>query len=187
MNKNIETVLVEIAKALNASHAVWGVGASLLLNQYGLTEKTNDIDITVSSRDIAVVDQILSEMGTKQPISHSDIYATDYFYEYIIGGINVDVMAGLKINTNNNVFEYPFDKKSVQNTFTFQNTTIPFSTLEDWYVLYQLMPDREFKVKLIAEYFNEKGIEHPDIFERMSINPTLPIQIRDNILSFIQH
>ncbi|GAB6010927.1 nucleotidyltransferase family protein [Viscerimonas tarda] len=168
MNKEIEPVLSKIAQALNASHVLWGVGASLLLHQYGLVEDPTDIDILVSVDDISTVDKLLSSLGEKQPETPSDIYATDYFYEYIINGINVDVIAGLKIKQNKAVFEYTFDKESAPHTFFIGGVPVPFSTLEDWYILYRLMPGKESKSELIAGYFREHGVRYPVLMERMN-------------------
>lgn len=180
--EKIEGVLIKITEALNSTDILWGVGASMLLYQYKLVDNPSDIDITVSISDIKEVDRILSSMGEKLSESKSDIYLTEYFYEYIIDGVNIDVMAGFKINLTNSVFEYPFDKNSVPHHLKVGNTPIPFSSLEDWFVLYQLMPKREYKVNLIDEYFKNKGIEYPVLLERIVQIPNLPEKVKKKIL-----
>lgn len=167
MDKNLEKVLTNIGKALNNSDILWSVGASLLLNRYGLADNPTDIDITVSVSDINKIDLILSAMGQKQPESTSDIYLTDFFYEYVIDGINVDVMAGLKIRSGSAVFTYKFDEESVPHSFIINNVNIPFSSLEEWSILYKLMPQREAKVKLINSYLDKNGIQYPHLLNRM--------------------
>lgn len=179
--KKIEGVLIKITEALNSTDILWGVGASMLLYQYKLIDNPSDIDITVSVSDIAEVDRILSSMGEKLTETKSDIYLTEYFYEYIIDGVNIDVMAGFKINLANSVFEYPFDKNSVPHHLKIENTVIPFSSLEDWFVLYQLMPEREHKVNLINEYFKAKGVEYPILLERIVQIPNLPEKVKKKI------
>lgn len=176
MDKKLENVLTKISKALNNSDILWSVGASLLLNRYGLADNPTDIDITVSVSDIHKIDKILSSMGQKQPESTSDIYLTDYFYEYVIDGINVDVMAGLKIRSGNSVFTYKFDKESVPHSFEIDNVKIPFSTLEEWSVLYSLMPQREAKVRLINSYFDKYGIQYPHLLERITNQIQSPLK-----------
>lgn len=176
MDKKLEKVLIQISKALNNSDILWSVGASLLLNRYGLVDNPTDIDITTLASDIHQIDKILSSIGQKQAESTSDIYLTDYFYEYVIDGVNVDVMAGLKIRSGNSVFTYDFDKESVPHCFEINNVKIPFSTLEEWSILYQLMPQREAKVKLINGYFNKYGIQYPHLLERMTNQIQLPIK-----------
>ena len=62
---------------------------------------------------------------------------------------------------------------------------IPFTSLEDWYIIYQLIPNREFKVNLIEKYLTLNGIENPDLFKR-ALRGNLPLEIRskiENVLS----
>lgn len=186
MNKRTQQVLTEIAEALNSSGILWGVGASVLLYQYRMVENTSDIDIIVSLEDVADADAILSRMGEKQPPKEAGIYATDRFDEYIIDGVNVDLMAGFKIKLpGKEVFEYPFDEHSVPHHFKINKTIIPFSTLEDWYVLYQLIPGKEEKVKKIADYFGTHSIHYPYLMERMIHNRTLPHHIKLQLQKFL--
>lgn len=186
MNSEIESVLAKTGTVLNASKVLWGVGASLLLNRYGLVNTVNDIDIVVSLADIDKADRLLSALGEKQATRDSDIYATDYFFEYIIDGINVDMMAGFKINLRQSVFEYGFDHQSVPLRFSVGCVDIPYSTLEDWYVLYQLMPDRDHKVELIADYLTTHGVEHKQLLRRIADDEKLPLTVKNNILRFIK-
>ncbi|MDR1809551.1 MAG: nucleotidyltransferase family protein [Prevotella sp.] len=163
MDTKIEQVLVRIAQALNVSRILWGVGGSLLLRQYGLTDTCRDIDLLVAVADAQTADSILSAMGEKLPPQRSDMYATDYFCEYIIDGVSIDLIAGLKIRTGKTVFEYVFNTASVPHTFLFGDVPVPFSTLEEWHTLYQLMPGKTHKVQLIAAYFRRHGVEYPHL------------------------
>lgn len=181
MKQSIEPVLGKIAKALNSSDILWGVGASLLLNQYGLGTDPGDIDIIVSVSDINKVDEIMSSLGQKQTVGTSDIYRTEYFFEYLVDGVHVDIMAGFKVNLSNSVFEYKFDKSSVPNKFWFGSVSVPFSTLEEWYVLYQVIPGKDYKADIIADYFYKNGIQYPSLLKKMADNPTLPSNIKENI------
>jgi hypothetical protein len=167
VDSKIEQTLIRIAQALNASGILWGVGASLLLRQYGLADTCKDIDLLVSVAEIQTADSILSAIGEKQPEKLSDIYATDYFYEYIIDGVNIDVMAGLKIKTGETVFEYVFDKDSVPHSFSIGGVSVPFCTLEEWHALYQLMPGKMHKAQLIASCFHRYGVQYPELLVRM--------------------
>lgn len=54
-----------IGKKLNDEGIVWGVGASILLNHYGLVDKPNDIDILVDLNDIEKADKILKSIEKK--------------------------------------------------------------------------------------------------------------------------
>lgn len=186
MNSNQQQVLVDIAKALNSEGIVWGVGASMLLFQYGLADNPADIDIVVASGDIGKADRLLSPLGTsKKQKEKSDIYLTDFFYEYVIDLVEADVMAGFKIRLTESVFEYKFDKESVPHFFKIGGIDIPFMTLEEWYVLYQLMPNREYKVSLLEDYFEKRGIEYPYLLKRTLQDNTLPAIVRNKIIKLL--
>ncbi len=169
-----------IGEKLNNSNIVWGVGASILLNKFGLINKPNDIDIFVDIKDINKADEILKEIGEKKTYEKTAIYSTKYFYEYRINKIDVDVMAGFAINHNCGVFEYIFDKKSISDIKKYNGVNIPFTSLEDWYIIYQLIPNREQKVKMIEDYLLSNGIKEPYLLER-ALDGNLPTEVRKKI------
>ncbi|MBC8060573.1 MAG: hypothetical protein H7Y18_07895 [Clostridiaceae bacterium] len=169
-----------IGKKLNEREVVWGVGASMLLNHYGLINRPNDIDILVDLKDIEEADEILKSMGEKKKWEKKDTYSTKYFYEYVINGVDVDVMAGLCINHNNGMYRYIFDNSSIIEVATIKGVNIQFSALEDWYVLYQLIPNRENKVRLLENYFNLYGIKNLDLLVS-ALNENLPEEVKTNI------
>ncbi len=172
--------LSNIGKQLNEAKILWGVGASILLNHYGLIDKPNDIDILIDLNDIERADTILKSIGEKKVCEKSDTYSTKYFYEYVVNGFDIDVMAGLNINHNEGVYRYNFDSNSILQATKINGVHIPLTSLEDWYVLYQVIPNRENKVKMIENYLLSNGIEHPNLLER-SLKGNLPNEIRYNI------
>ncbi|WP_297438176.1 hypothetical protein [uncultured Clostridium sp.] len=169
-----------IGQIFNDSNIVWGVGASILLNQFGLADSPNDIDIHVHIKDIHKVDEILKSIGTKKKQEKTDSYSTKYFYEYIVNGIDIDVMARLAINHINGVFEYIFDENSISQFISIDKISIPFTSLEDWFVLYQLIPNRDAKVKIIEDYLLLNGIKKLFLLER-SLVGNLPLTIIERI------
>lgn len=173
-----------IGKKLNDSNVVWGVGASILLNQFGLIDKPNDIDIFVDIKDIDKVDEILKSIGDKKPWEKAATYSTKYFYEYVINGIDIDVMAGFRINHNSGVFEYVFDNSSILETRKINGIDIPFTSLEDWYVIYQLIPNREAKVNMIEKYITSNGIKRCDLLERI-LEGNLPVEVREKVKNML--
>lgn len=179
MDKMLNT-LGYISKKFYDSNIVWGVGASLLLNQYGLVDKPNDIDILVDMKDIEKADEILKRIGEKKIWEKSRTYCTKYFYEYLINGFDIDVMSGLRINHNNGVFEYIFDYNSISEIKKINGVNIPLTSLEDWYVIYQLIPNREAKVNMIENYMLLNGIKKPILLERV-LKCNLPIEVRDKV------
>ena len=65
-----------IGEKLNESNVKWAVGASILLNQFGLIDKPNDIDIFVDIDDIERADQVLKSIGHKKKWEKTGLYET---------------------------------------------------------------------------------------------------------------
>ena len=172
--------LSKVAKELNEAKIQWAVGASIMLNQFGLVDKPNDIDLLISVKDIKRADEILKELGIKKEYKNTDTYTTKFFYEYVIDGVDIDVMAGLAIRHEAGVFEYVFDELAISDKRIIENEEVAFTSLEDWFVLYQLIPKREYKVQLIKEYLLERGIENSELLKR-SLEGELPVRVKVEI------
>lgn len=169
-----------IGQKFNDSNIVWAIGASMMLNQFGLIDNPNDIDIFVDVKDIDRADEILKSIGEKKEPKKTSAYATKHFYEYLINGIDIDVMAGLAINHDSGVYEYVFDTDSVSRIELINEVEIPFTSLEDWYVIYQLISNRESRVNLIERYFALNGIKNIALLQR-ALRGNLPLAVRSKI------
>ena len=159
-------VLIRIGKALNNNNIIWGVGASVMLSQYGIVVDPRDIDILVAVDDIYETDRIFQGLGIKRNRDDNIVYSTEYFYEYIVNEVDVDVMAGLTVNHSEGVYNHLFNEDSITMHKLADGIEIPYSSLEEWYVIYQLLPGREDKVELIEDYFAKHGIGHPNLLRR---------------------
>ncbi|WP_286161270.1 nucleotidyltransferase family protein [Clostridium sp. KNHs214] len=177
MKKILFHTLVELSKALNKEGILWAVGASVVLNHYGLIDKPNDIDILVHIKDIEKVDMILKRLGRKKLRKKTDTYATKYFYEYVMEDVDIDVMAGFIIKHNNGEYQYCFDDKSITAIKNIQGECIPLTSLEDWYVIYQLIPGREYKVGIIENYLLKNGLNNINLVNR-ALEGNLPEEVR---------
>lgn len=177
-------VLGSIGEKFNNSNIKWAVGASILLSQFGLIDKPNDIDIVVDINDIKKADKILKDMGEKKIFKKPSTYSTKFFYEYVINEIDIDIMAGLAINHDNGIFEYIFDNSSISEFKVINGVKIPFTSLEDWYVIYQLIPNREAKVNMIEKYITSNGIKRCDLLERI-LEGNLPVEVREKIKNML--
>ncbi|WP_246552210.1 nucleotidyltransferase family protein [Vallitalea pronyensis] len=169
-----------IGEKLNHEGVVWGVGASVLLHYHGLVEQPKDIDILVATNDIKKVDNLFKNIGIKSKPYKTTTYATEFFYEYIIKGFDVDVMAGLRIKCQDGVFSYGFDASSITDNIEINGITIPLTSLEDWYVIYQLIPNRQSKVMMIENHLLVHGIQNPTLLERL-LRGYLPKEVREKI------
>ena len=194
--------LGRIAGALNDSGVLWCVGASLLLYQVGLAENPHDIDLLVALPDAEKAADILGGMGEALPCGGSTTYSTEFFRRFRVDGCDVDLMAGFRLNHASGSYEVPLDSASVAfrrevgstqvpfstDSFasirTVEGTSIPFAALEDWYVVYQLIPGKEHKALRIEEYFLQNGIEHPRLLER-ALNGCLPDAVRQRISTLL--
>jgi predicted nucleotidyltransferase len=173
--------LVRVARALNQAGTPWGIGASVLLHYHGLVDTPRDIDIMTTETATDTVALTLGGLGHEV---HGDpgrsLYSTSRFLEYVVDGTDVDVMAGFAIKHENGTYVFPFGDAAVVMTKTVDDVTIPLTSLEDWYVLYQLMPGREPKVKLIENHLLSIGIADLPLLER-ALARELPPHVRARI------
>ena len=173
-------VLVNIGKKFNDEQIIWGVGGSIMLNHYGLAENPRDIDLVIALEDVERAEAILSKLGKKLNRIPDSLYKTDYFLEYVIHGADVDIMAGLNIIHETGIYNFPFDAQSVTKVMYMNGVRIPLTSLEDWYVIYQLLRNREAKVEKIEKYLLSSRSIHADLLER-SLTCNLPKHVKHRV------
>ncbi|MHB8070393.1 MAG: nucleotidyltransferase domain-containing protein [Candidatus Cryosericum sp.] len=176
----LTTTLVDLAKELNQAGVRWGVGASVLLWHYGLADNPHDIDLMAAEQDVDRITAALDRLGMKETGSEQGPYATSRFLEYVVDGIDIDLMAGFGIRHGAGVYTYVFDERAVTGKAVVGGVVIPLTALEDWYVLYQLMQRREHRVRVIEDYLAGNGSAHTDLLERALSQP-LPPDVRSRI------
>ena len=71
-----------IGQKLNGSNIMWAVGGSILLNQFGLVDRPNDIDILVDINDNDRAHELLKSIGHKMECESTATFSTKYFYKY---------------------------------------------------------------------------------------------------------
>ncbi|MDO9100184.1 MAG: hypothetical protein Q7V53_05505 [Caldisericota bacterium] len=172
--------LVLVARTLNHAEALWGVGASTLLYYHGLVSEPHDIDIVTSETDIEVVAATLRGLGIEKLSEPGELYSTSRFLEYVVNGTDVDVMAGLAIKHADGTYVLPFDRRSITAKRTEDGVTVPLMSLEDWYVVYQLIPGREPKVKLIEDHILDSRCLDLELLDR-ELDLELPLHVRARI------
>lgn len=169
-----------IGEKLNASGVVWAVGGSILLNHYGLVCDPNDIDIIIDDSCAVLAEAVLETIGKEIPPAQTQTFVTRHYHRYDVNGFDVDVMSGLAIKHANGIFRYIFNRDSVTGCMTVRGVIIPLSSLEDWYVIYQLIPGREAKAGLAEACLRTNGIKRADLLNSM-LTQNLPYDVKGNI------
>lgn len=182
----IYEILSYIGNELNKADILWGVGASILLNQYGLSASPHDIDILVALRDVEKADKVLRSLGERVKSGASASYATKHFYEYIIRGYEIDLMGGLTLNHTLGSYEHCFDEKSIVEIRNINGVDIPFTSLEDWYIIYMLIRGRENKVDAIEVFLMKNGVKHMELLNR-TFSRNLPQYVIDRAKDLIEY
>ncbi len=142
------TVLSQIAQELNQKNITWAVGASLLLYFKGIVTDFHDIDIMVPEDEIDEVKEVLLSFGTIQPPNPNVTYKTRHFLEFVVEGVEIDVMAGFIIMSRDKEHQFPLVKGNIKEFTQMKGVRIPLQSLEEWRTYYQLM-GRDEKVELI--------------------------------------
>lgn len=180
MKKDLTQVLLKVTEAFNKASFTWAVGASMVLNHYEIVDQVNDIDIVISCNDVKMADQILSSLGKKQETHEITTYNNEYFGNFIVDGVEIDMMSGLLINNHGCHYLYPFDKSSVVDYKDIDGYQVPMTSLEEWYILYQMIPGRHVKVKLLEDYLKKEGVINRRLLER-ALDADLPDHTKKNI------
>lgn len=166
----MEGTLLKITEQLNKYNIKWAVGGSLMLSIRGLETTPNDIDLLVSESDAPILIQVLETLGTKlsSKSSHPHLFST-HFSQFHVNGVGVDVMSNFGVKHETGMYVSPL------NVETSEQLPYPLSSLEDWYVLYLLMPNRESKAALIEDYFYKHGVSKPSLLKQALTQPLPPL------------
>jgi hypothetical protein len=170
-------------KLLNNHDIHYGVGGSLMLKQMGFDVTPHDVDIVVHERDILKVVKLLSECAILQPPIESGAYLTKHFFRFVLNETHIDIITNFAYAHDEGHYHALFDKISIVKTSEIDGLTIPLMSLEEWYVIYQIMK-RDKQIFLIEEYWKKNGIEYPDLLERQ-LTLNIPHQIKLKIESLI--
>lgn len=74
-------------------------------------------------------------------------------------------MGGFGIQHIDGIYKLSFDKKSIVAYKKINGVDIPLCSLEDWYVLYWLIPNKQEKALLIENYLRANGLMYPHLLE----------------------
>ncbi len=177
----MEEVLKKIAGLFNKANITWALGGSWVLKKHGFNRIPHDIDIMVVEGDIDRAKEIMETIGEETTNKPQGNYNTKYFFQYIVNGVEVDIMCKFIISYQGMPFNYLFDKQSISDVEYMGETRINYSSVEDWYVLYCLMDRPKDNLHEIEKYLITKGIKNTYLFKRIMLD--VPDNLHKEIVS----
>ncbi|WP_349409445.1 hypothetical protein [Pseudalkalibacillus sp. SCS-8] len=177
-------VLFEIAEQFNALGIRWGVGGSNVLAHHGIIDSPRDLDLIVHLYDAKPALERLEQYGTRTRAETSYPFRTKVFQTYIKDDTSIDFMSGFAIEHDQGIYTFLLDEHATMESVRKDGRVIPYTSLEDWYVLYQLIPNKGRKADLIESYWLTNGIDQPELLSRAANQP-LPSEVRSRINRFI--
>lgn len=176
--KNLDKVLIQLAELLNSNHINWAIGGSKLLSLSGIKLEVNDIDIMIHEHDFDRCLELLKGVSIECEVKESEIFKSKNYRKLSWDNVQIDCMSGMIIHLNENVFVYKFDCK--EKEILFENISIPLCYLEDWFVLYHVMPNRESKIKIMEKFFMKHSIQDRRYYALLELNIPKDIRIKMN-------
>ncbi|MGO5051782.1 hypothetical protein ACTQ6A_04590 [Lachnospiraceae bacterium LCP25S3_G4] len=145
-------VLKTISREFNQAGITWSLGASMLLYFKGITTEFDDIDIMVINEDVEQVKEIMKSLeGELQPPNPNEKYKTKTFLEYVVSGVDVDILAGFVIVNEGHTYDCSLHLNQIVEYLELDGGKIPLQSVDLWYKYYKLM-GRDKKVQMIKEY-----------------------------------
>ena len=141
-------VLAQIANRLNAAEIQWALGASAMLYLNGVADRFDDLDIMVQTDQALRAKDILKSMGAMKAANPAAQYGTKYFFEFIIGGVDVDLMGGFTIHEGEIEHDCSLKSSQIAETREICGEKAPLQALSVWHEYYEWM-GRRAKVEMI--------------------------------------
>lgn len=149
--QNKVQLLKRIATAFHQAQLTWALGASMMLYFKGIITTFHDIDIMIMFEDVETVKSIMHALGgTLTPPKSDKKYQTKAFLEYLVDGIEVDIMAGFAIQKDGNLHDCSLLPDQIEEYMDVEGVKIPLQSLALWRKYYELMGRGE-KVQLMKE------------------------------------
>ncbi|TCP58858.1 hypothetical protein EV586_10157 [Tumebacillus sp. BK434] len=176
----LDAVLAHLCAALASEEIIWGVGGSRLLLAHGIPCAPRDLDLLVTSDSAARALAVLKRLGTGGPGLPKAPFASRTFAQFTVDGIEIDLIAGYRIEHAAGMYEQQFSAASITGSMALDGVLVPLTALEDWYVTYLLYPAKAQKAEQIEAYLTKNGVSRPDLL-RQALQGELPDQVRVRI------
>ncbi len=167
----IEKALEKIAIEFEKNNIRWGLAASGLLSFYNIIGEPNDIDIIVSKLDVEEARKVLSSIGREKKLENHEIYSDSYSI-FDVDGIEVDLISGFTINSENFTYKFYFSDQSISEHRPLLEANVPMMYLRDWYFMYILMGDPKNRRELMEEYFLRKNYREDEFSKYLEYDLT---------------
>jgi hypothetical protein len=127
----------------------WGIGGSLLLFHLNLVTAPQDLDIVTTPEDFpAICKRLAAFLGSPIKIDHPT-YASTHFSRFTSpSGVNLDVMAGIRVRTSGGVKSWEFNPRTV-----LMENGLPWMQPHDWLDLYEMF-DRPERTTVLRDYLS---------------------------------
>ncbi|MGF7034478.1 hypothetical protein J2T17_005429 [Paenibacillus mucilaginosus] len=173
------------ARVLDPAGIPWGLGGSALLYVRGLTGRfPNDLDLLIAEDQAPRAFELLSALGPSELRAPEEPYCTLHFRRFTLGRSSADLIAGFGIRHSAGVYRLLWRHGEALPRLPLYGTPagIPLTSLEDWYVLYLLLPGRADKAALIEAHWRDGG---PLLKDRLSetLGGPLPPAVRERVLA----
>ena len=144
-------VLKSISAKFNRAGITWSLGASMLLYFKGITTTVNDIDILVADENVEQVKAIMKALkGELQPSIPNDKYRSKAFLQYVVSGVEIDIIAGFAIVNDGKIYDCSLLPNQIVEYLDLDGKKIPLQSVDLWCKYYELM-GRDEKVQLIKK------------------------------------
>ena len=182
--QNKLAALGRVARALNAAQIVWAVGATALLYLLEIEAEPERIELMVEIADFEPARATLRAVGGgSQPAPALNAACAVALRDVLrVDEVDFDLICDLTIRRKEGTYRYLFDQSRVAARLRLEDTLVPLTPLEDWYVLYQLIPGRAKLVTQISRYFRT----HAGSGNHARLNPwlanRLPGDVRERVM-----
>ena len=151
-------LLSELGRRFDEAGCLWAVGASVLLYFKGYVDTFHDIDVMVNEADAEKMEAVLLDMGVLQP-SEAGTFRTKYFREFVIDGIEVDMIGGFVIVQDGVAYDCDLQAEEIEGYAQVYGQRIPLHSVSKWREYYGRM-GRSEKVAIIDEALGREPLVH---------------------------
>ena len=176
-------VFFKLIEQFEKNNVGWALGCSMNLFIRGIIDDFHDLDLIVDIADIDTIRNIMEneEGAVLTETGGNGFYESDVYLHYQLNRVDVGIISGFKIITFGTTYYYPY-KASQVDIVDVMDTKVPLISLEAMYILYYMMegwqPRRQFKRKLIEEFFRYEEPRHMEVLKEAIEQNRLPGPIK---------